>query len=71
MKVIELCRTLAKMQPDADVFVLDPSSNEFEDFEIRTIKKDIEDELYEPEEIRGMLEEGVIRSINDIYLELI
>lgn len=71
MKVIELCRTLAKMQPDADVLILDPNTNEFEDFEIRTIKKDIEDELYEPEEIREMLEEGVIRSINDIYLELI
>lgn len=71
MKVIELCRTLAKIQPDADVFILDPSTNEFEDFEIRTIKEDIADELYEPEEVREMLEEGVIRSINDIYLELI
>lgn len=70
MKVIDICRRLAKLPPETEVSFLN-DDGQMVDFEIRTIRDDLDDNIYTEEEVLDLIAEGVIATADDIYIQIL
>lgn len=68
MKVIDICRRLAKLPPDTEIGYLN-DDGQIVDFEIRTIRQDMEDEILSEEDVLDMIANGEILSADDTYIQ--
>lgn len=71
MKVIEICRTLAKLPPDTEVYFLADDIDMLQEIEIRSFQQDLDDGTYEEEDVLQFIADGVIDSVDTVYIQAI
>ena len=71
MKVIDICRKLAKLPPDTEVYFFADDQDILQEIEIRSFQDDINDGIFEQEDVLQFIADGVIDSADTVYIQAI